>query len=57
MDRFLHYQFYDWWNNVPNGIAYDQSDDTFWITGKMWDFAFNVQLDYQEVIDKYVQAE
>ena len=42
---------------MPNGIAYDIKSDSFWLTGKMWDFAFNVQLNYKEAIDFYVEQE
>ena len=30
--------------NVPNGIAYRKSSNSFWITGKYWDKAFELQL-------------
>ena len=37
-------------NHVLNGIAYDWHRDTFIITGKMWDLAFEVKLDYKPYI-------
>jgi glutaminyl-peptide cyclotransferase len=36
--------WYDWGNNVLNGIAYSQSRGTFLLTGKRWDFVFEVTL-------------
>jgi glutamine cyclotransferase len=44
---------YDWSNNVLNGIAHMESDDTFIITGKMWHFAHKVSLDYREAIVEF----
>ncbi|TNV76972.1 hypothetical protein FGO68_gene15201 [Halteria grandinella] len=35
---------YDWGNNVLNGIAYRQETNTFLLTGKKWDFMFEVAL-------------
>ena len=35
---------YDYRNNVLNGIAYYKENDSFLITGKMWDFLFEVNL-------------
>jgi len=35
---------YDWTNAVLNGIAYRESTDTFFLTGKMWDYFFEVKL-------------
>ena len=37
-------------NAVLNGIAYDKQRDTFVITGKMWDLAFELKLDYAKYI-------
>jgi glutamine cyclotransferase len=37
---------YDFGNNVLNGIAYEPDTDTFILTGKDWDFAYRVKLDY-----------
>ncbi|BBM88656.1 hypothetical protein COTS27_00338 [Spirochaetota bacterium] len=31
-------------NNVLNGIAYDFQTDTFWITGKRWNWLYNIRL-------------
>ena len=42
---------YDWGNNVLNGIAYKKETDTFLLTGKMWDFLFEVHLDYHSAMD------
>lgn len=36
--------FYDWNNNVLNGIAYNKASDTFFFTGKMWDLVFEIKL-------------
>lgn len=41
---------YDWGNNVLNGIAYNKYRDTFMLTGKMWDFVYEVKLDYRDYI-------
>jgi glutamine cyclotransferase len=35
---------YDFGNNVLNGIAYNSATKTFFLTGKRWDFIFEVQL-------------
>ena len=35
---------YDFSNNVLNGIAYNPVSKTFFLTGKRWDFMFEVQL-------------
>lgn len=35
---------YDWGNNVLNGIAYNKEKQTFLVTGKMWDFAYEVKI-------------
>jgi glutamine cyclotransferase len=35
---------YDWGNNVLNGIAYNPWRRTFYITGKRWDFMFEMDL-------------
>ena len=43
---------YDWGNNVLNGIAYNKYKDTFYLTGKMWDFVYEVKLDYRDYIGK-----
>ena len=39
---------YDYLNAVLNGIAYFPKNDSFLITGKMWDFIFEVKLDYYQ---------
>ncbi|CDW89637.1 UNKNOWN [Stylonychia lemnae] len=35
---------YDKFNSVLNGIAYDEIEDVFYITGKRWSFIFKVKL-------------
>jgi glutamine cyclotransferase len=30
--------------NVPNGIAYRKSSNSFWLTGKYWEQSFEVRL-------------
>ena len=35
---------WDSMNNVMNGIAYRKSTNTFFVTGKMWNYIFEVQL-------------
>ncbi|CDW87324.1 glutamine cyclotransferase [Stylonychia lemnae] len=35
---------YSWINNVLNGIAYNKNTGRFFITGKQWDFIFDVEL-------------
>ena len=37
---------YDYLNNVLNGIAYYPKNDSFLISGKMWDFIYEIKLDY-----------
>ena len=39
---------YDWDDNVLNGIAYLKDRDTFFVTGKRWDFIFEIGLNYAE---------
>ena len=51
--RYKHYKMYDTANNVLNGIAYDNSTDTFLVTGKMWDHVYQIKLDYEEKV-KYL---
>ena len=36
----VHWNSYDVANNVLNGIAYHQSTDTFFVTGKNWHFIY-----------------
>jgi glutamine cyclotransferase len=36
--------YYDWGNNVLNGIAHRKDTDTIIFTGKMWDLAFELKL-------------
>lgn len=38
---------YDWTNAVLNGIAYYGPNDSFLLTGKLWDFVFEVNLEYK----------
>lgn len=40
----FHQGYYDYMNNVLNGIAYDAAQDVFYLTGKRWDFMFKVKL-------------
>lgn len=35
---------YDIDNNVLNGIAYDEKEDVFYITGKRWDHIFKIKV-------------
>ena len=35
---------YDANNNVCNGIAYDQREDAYYVTGKRWNIMFKIQL-------------
>ncbi len=35
---------WDSMNNVMNGIAYRKSTNTFFVTGKNWNYIFEVQL-------------
>jgi len=37
---------YDSANAVLNGIAYYQSNDSFLISGKLWDFIYEIKFDY-----------
>lgn len=48
---YKHYASYDRANNVFNGIAYQKEDDTFLLTGKMWNHIYQVRLDYKRYID------
>lgn len=41
---------YYWSNAVLNGIAYYEENDTFIITGKLWDFIYQVKLDYRDYV-------
>ena len=50
VDQYIHYKMYDWGNNVLNGVAYVAEDDTFLITGKMWDHIYKVKLDYRDFV-------
>ena len=43
---FKHFSTYDQDNNCFNGIAYLPQDDTFLVTGKMWNHIYKVKLDY-----------
>ena len=36
--------YYDYGNNVLNGIAYDSANDEFYITGKRWNFMFKLKI-------------
>lgn len=37
--------FYDYNNNVLNGIAYDRANDVFYLTGKRWDLMFKLRIE------------
>ena len=39
---------YDWSNAVLNGIAYSEARDSVVLFGKMWDWVFEVQLNYAD---------
>ena len=47
---YKHYNMWDKENNVLNGIAYRQVDDTFVLTGKMWNHIHQVKLDYHQYV-------
>ena len=51
-DIYRHYNFWDPTNNVLNGIAYQIRDDSFILTGKMFDFIYNVRIKYHEYISE-----
>jgi glutaminyl-peptide cyclotransferase len=36
---------HDKWNDIMNGIAYHSPTDSFYITGKRWNYIFQIQLD------------
>ena len=42
---------YDKRNNVFNGVAYDEQEDVFYVTGKKWQHIFKVKLNYGMLID------
>jgi len=35
---------YDHGNNVLNGIAWDEKNDEYYVTGKRWNFMFRIKL-------------
>ena len=39
---------YDKANAVLNGIAYYESNDSFLISGKLWDFIYEIKFDYHD---------
>ena len=39
-----------WENSYLNGIAYFEPNDTFLITGKMWDFIYEIRLNYKKFV-------
>uniref|UniRef100_A0A7S3IKG8 Uncharacterized protein n=1 Tax=Strombidium inclinatum TaxID=197538 RepID=A0A7S3IKG8_9SPIT len=41
---------YDDRNNVLNGIAYRAETDSFLVSGKRWDFVFDIKLDYHKYL-------
>ena len=51
-EQMLHYETYDKANYVFNGISYVSHDDTFLLTGKMWDHFYKVKLDYHKYVQK-----
>lgn len=36
--------------SVLNGIAYDPTDDTFWVTGKLWQNIYKIRVDWPKKI-------
>jgi glutamine cyclotransferase len=46
MDHNTQNKVKDWdtMNNVMNGIAYRKSSNTFFVTGKNWNYIFEVKL-------------
>lgn len=40
------YAGYDHGNNVCNGIAYDEAEKSFYVTGKRWNMMFKIKLDW-----------
>mmetsp|Transcript_19244 Transcript_19244/g.29509 ORF Transcript_19244/g.29509 Transcript_19244/m.29509 type:complete len:151 (+) Transcript_19244:989-1441(+) len=50
---FRKYDNFDWNNAQLNGIAYYPLHDSFLLTGKVWEFIFEVKLNYREVIAQY----
>lgn len=46
----LEFTAYEKLNAVLNGIAYYPPNDTFIMTGKLWDVLFEVKLDYMEAV-------
>ena len=47
---YAHFATYDYPNNVMNGVAYVPDDDTFLVTGKMWDFLWKIKLNYHDYV-------
>ena len=47
-EKGLSYTWNESANAVLNGIAYYPPNDSFIITGKLWDLCFEVKLDYWE---------
>jgi glutamine cyclotransferase len=35
---------YDRGNNVLNGIAWDEKNDDYYVTGKRWNFMFRIKI-------------
>ena len=43
---------YDFGNAVLNGIAYYEKNDSFIISGKIWDHIYEIKLDYENYIER-----
>jgi len=50
-DVYKHFSTYDWGNNVLNGVAYLKEDDSFLITGKMWNHVYKIEVDYRDAVE------
>ena len=36
--------YYDYGNNVLNGIAHDAKEDAYYVTGKRWNYLFKIKI-------------
>ena len=43
---------YYWANAVLNGIAYIEANDSFIVTGKLWDFIYEIELNYRNFVEE-----
>lgn len=43
-DNYTFSSWYDWNNNVLNGIAYRKETNTFFLGGKNWNYLFEIEL-------------